>query len=64
MTLALYPQIKKVVGSIPGLRPFCVELACSHCVSVGSPQVLPLPPPVQKPCEVNSKLSIGVCESE
>lgn len=30
---------KKFVGSIPGVRPFCAESACSHYMCVGSPRV-------------------------
>lgn len=35
----LLPRSKKVVGSIPGMRPFCVEFLCYPCICEGSPPV-------------------------
>lgn len=37
---------KRVTGSMLRPGPLCVEVASSACVSVGSPQVLQLPPTV------------------
>lgn len=51
------------MDSVPDLRPFCVDFACSPCVCVGSPGVLRLPPKSKNMhvrSMVDTKLSAGV----